>query len=205
MASATRPSAGGWDASGPLDVRVPTDVSRSDGPDGERLAPAHRELIAHVRRLANDLQQAAESASAALGDAAFPSEDGEPAPGGLVTDTAGTGSISSAADVIPSTVPPLAAAMAAMGDGVEVVIGPFVRFSELGRFLRDLRAIAGVASVDTRRFVLGMVHLRVRYHDPVPLATRLADMREFSPTIVSSAPERIEVRIKAGESSTPAR
>ena len=82
--------------------------------------------------------------------------------------------------------------------GLELVVGPFSRFTDLAGFTRRLRELPGIQAVDTRHFFKGTVSLRVRYEDAVPLATRLAELEEFEPHVASATPSRIEVRLLAG-------
>ncbi|MBI3980284.1 MAG: hypothetical protein HY331_19080 [Chloroflexi bacterium] len=80
--------------------------------------------------------------------------------------------------------------------GIELVVGPFSRFSQLGDFLRALRALPGVESVMTRQFHRGILRLRVRYDNPIALATRLLDLSAFAPRIVSAGAARIELHVQ---------
>ncbi len=93
----------------------------------------------------------------------------------------------------------------AVSGGVELVAGPFDRFQMLAAFVKALRGLPGVQDVTTRQFVRGMVHLRVRYSDPISLTTRIAGMTEFAPEIVSSAHTRIEIRVRTPDDLPPAR
>jgi hypothetical protein len=83
--------------------------------------------------------------------------------------------------------------------GIEVVAGPFARFQQLATFVKALRALPGVQDVTTRQFVRGMVHLRVRHPHTTALADRLLELAEFSPEIVSSTQDRIELKVDIGE------
>lgn len=85
-----------------------------------------------------------------------------------------------------------------VGGGLELVVGPFTRFTDLARFTRSLRELPGIQAVDTRHFFKGTVSLRVRYEDAIPLATRLVELESFEPHIASATPSRIEVRLMEG-------
>lgn len=80
--------------------------------------------------------------------------------------------------------------------GVEIVVGPFSRLQHLAAFTRALNDMPGIADVSARQFEQGMVHIRVHYSDDVPLVTRLVQLREFSPTVVSSTKTRIELKVE---------
>jgi hypothetical protein len=84
----------------------------------------------------------------------------------------------------------------AMIGGVELLVGPFTKFTDLASLMSALRALPGVRSVATQRFVKGIAHLRLRYEDPVPLAARLKGLRAFGPRIVACGPARIEMRVQ---------
>lgn len=88
---------------------------------------------------------------------------------------------------------------AANPGSVEIVVGPFHQLSQLARFSRALRTLRGVGSVETRQFFNGRVHLRLRYDDPVPLATRIHDLSDFSLDVVNETPRRIEMRVRSKE------
>ena len=93
-------------------------------------------------------------------------------------------------------------ATASIDGGVDLVAGPFARFSQLASFTRSVRALSGVLSVDTRQFFKGSVHLRLRYDDPIPLAVRLAELTEFAPSIVAAANGRVELRVNLAPTET---
>ena len=84
---------------------------------------------------------------------------------------------------------------AAVDGGIQLIAGPFGRFSQLATFTQQLRGLPGVNSLDTRQFLKGTVHLRLRYDDPIPLAVRLAELSEGAPTVVSATAGRIELRV----------
>jgi hypothetical protein len=83
--------------------------------------------------------------------------------------------------------------------GIEVVAGPFARFQQLAMFVKALRALPGVQDVTTRQFVRGMVHLRVRHSHATELADRLLALTDFSPEVVSSTQDRIELKVDIAE------
>lgn len=87
--------------------------------------------------------------------------------------------------------------------GVELVVGPFTRLQHLAQFTRAIQEMPGIADVSARQFEQGMVHIRVHYSDDVPLVTRLAQLREFSPTVVASTKTRIELKVEPPD-RTPA-
>lgn len=91
--------------------------------------------------------------------------------------------------------PESVAAAPAFG-GMDVVVGPFARFSRLAEFIRALRALSGVRSVEARQFFNGTVQLRVRYDGMVPLATRLAELREFAPSAISATSTGVMMRLQ---------
>ena len=84
----------------------------------------------------------------------------------------------------------------AVAAGTEIVAGPFARFQQLASFVKALRAVPGVQDVTTRQFVRGTVHLRVRHSQTVDLGARIQDLTEFAPEVLSSAPDRIELRVE---------
>jgi len=83
---------------------------------------------------------------------------------------------------------------------MELVVGPFGRFSQLAAFTQALNGLPGVQSVATRQFYRGKVHFRVRYDGPVPFAAAVGELRAFRPTIVADSPNRLEVRVSMDES-----
>jgi len=88
--------------------------------------------------------------------------------------------------------------------GIEVVAGPFTRFAHLADFSRDLRALPGIVSVETSQFYRGTVHLRVRYDNPVPLATSVLSLACFAPQVISATPQRIELMLHIADASQSA-
>jgi len=80
---------------------------------------------------------------------------------------------------------------------VELIAGPFGRFSQLAAFTQALNSLPGVQSVATRQFYRGRVHFRIRYDGPVPFATAIGDLSGFNPVIVVDTPSRVEVRVAA--------
>lgn len=86
--------------------------------------------------------------------------------------------------------------LSTVSGGVELVVGPFSRLQHLAAFTRALQEMPGVADVSARQFERGLVHIRVRYADAVPLTNRLAQLREFSPTVVSATKTRIELKVE---------
>lgn len=93
----------------------------------------------------------------------------------------------------------------AVAGGTEMVAGPFARFQQLAAFVKALRALPGVQDVTTRQFVRGMVHLRVRHSHAIALAGLLGGLTEFSPSIVSSTHDRIELTVEPPDDVPPAR
>jgi len=93
----------------------------------------------------------------------------------------------------------------AVSGGIDLIVGPFTRFQDLGAFVKALRALTGVEDVTMREFVRSVVRLRVRYAHTVALATRLQQLREFSPTILSATQTRVEVKVEPLDRSAPAR
>ena len=91
------------------------------------------------------------------------------------------------------------AAVASIDGGVDLVAGPFTRFSQLASFTRRVRDLPGVSTLDARQFLKGTVHLRLRYADPIPLSVRLAQLDEFAPTVLTDAPHRVELRVHIAE------
>jgi hypothetical protein len=83
--------------------------------------------------------------------------------------------------------------------GVDLIAGPFARFSQLASFSRSVRELPGVISLDTRQFLKGAVYLRLRYEDPIPLSVRLAELSEFRPTIIEASPTRVELRVNPAD------
>jgi hypothetical protein len=86
-------------------------------------------------------------------------------------------------------------ARASIDGGVDLIAGPFARFSELAAFTRAVRGLQGITSLDTREFLKGTVHLRLRYEDPIQLSVRLTELTEFRPSIIQATPGRIELRV----------
>ena len=86
-------------------------------------------------------------------------------------------------------------ARATIDGGVDLIAGPFVRFSELAAFTRAVRGLQGITSLDTREFLKGTVHLRLRYDDPIRLSVRLTELSEFRPSIIQATPRRVELRV----------
>lgn len=82
--------------------------------------------------------------------------------------------------------------------GTEVVAGPFAHFKQLAEFVKAMRALDGIQDVVTRQFVRGMVHLRVRHSHGSSFADRLLELSEFAPEIVSSAQDRVELKVSIG-------
>ena len=80
--------------------------------------------------------------------------------------------------------------------GIELVVGPFTRLQQLAAFTRALREMPGVEDVSARQFAKGSVHIRVHYADAIPLSNRLAQLREFSPSVVSASKTRIELKVE---------
>ena len=80
------------------------------------------------------------------------------------------------------------------GPSVELTVGPFSRFSQLAEFLQALSSLTGVEKVETRQFYQGTVQLRVRYSNPIPLATRLQELASFQPQVSRTA-SGLEVRL----------
>jgi hypothetical protein len=80
--------------------------------------------------------------------------------------------------------------------GIELVVGPFTRLQELAAFTRALREMQGVEDVSPRQFAKGLVHIRVHYTDTIPLSNRLAQLREFSPSVLSATRTRIELKVE---------
>jgi hypothetical protein len=80
---------------------------------------------------------------------------------------------------------------------VEVVVGPFSRFSQLRAFTQALHGLPGIKSVATRQFYRGMAHFWVRYDSPIPLATRLGELSQFKPKVASSGSGQIDVQLDA--------
>lgn len=83
--------------------------------------------------------------------------------------------------------------------GVELVVGSFTSFSKLAAFTRALQGLQGIDTVTTRQFYKNVVQLRVRYDGDVPLVTRLKELSDFAPVVVSASPTRIELRIRLRE------
>jgi hypothetical protein len=88
-------------------------------------------------------------------------------------------------------------------NSVEVVAGPFGRFSQLASFTQALSGVAGVSSVTTRQLYKGQVRLRLRYDGVVPLATRIAELHQFQPEILSAGPTRLELRVTVDSPGEP--
>lgn len=78
---------------------------------------------------------------------------------------------------------------------VELVVGPFRRFSQLALFTQALGALPGMQSVATRQFIKGTVHFHVAYMDPLPLVNRLVQMPEFQCEVIGSSPTRVELLV----------
>lgn len=97
-----------------------------------------------------------------------------------------------------ATAPETFAATPRIG-GVELVVGSFASFSKLATFTRALQGLQGIDTVTTRQFYKNVVHLRVRYDGDVPLVTRLKELSDFAPVVVSASPTRIELRIRVPE------
>jgi hypothetical protein len=86
-------------------------------------------------------------------------------------------------------------ARASIDGGVDLIAGPFARFSELAAFTRAVRGLPGITSLDTREFLKGTVHLRLRYEDPIQLSVRVTELVEFRPSIIQATPSRVELRV----------
>ncbi|HLG72297.1 MAG TPA: GYD domain-containing protein [Chloroflexota bacterium] len=96
----------------------------------------------------------------------------------------------------PEPYMPAALSEAAMPPGsYELTVGRFTRFSELGAFTETLHSLPGVRSVTTKQFIRGMVSLHVSYDSPIPLATRLRDMRQFKPEVRETSPVHLEMLV----------
>jgi hypothetical protein len=94
-------------------------------------------------------------------------------------------------------------ARASIDGGVDLIAGPFARFSELAAFTRAVRGLQGITSLDTREFLKGTVHLRLRYEDPIQLSVRLTELTEFRPSIIQAAPSRVELRVTLADPDAP--
>jgi uncharacterized protein with GYD domain len=77
----------------------------------------------------------------------------------------------------------------------ELVAGRFTRFSELGAFSETLQALPGVNSVTIQQFLRGMVSMRIQYDSPIPLLTRLQELRQFKPEVRAIGPAQFELLI----------
>ncbi len=93
----------------------------------------------------------------------------------------------------------------AVSGGTEVIAGPFARFQELAAFSKALRELPGVQTVTIRQFVRGLVDLRVRHSSTMDLAAGLLTLTDFSPSIASRTPSRIELRVGPPDDVPPAR
>jgi hypothetical protein len=91
---------------------------------------------------------------------------------------------------------------ASIDGGVDLIAGPFARFSELAAFTRAVRTLQGITSLDTREFLKGTVHLRLRYEDPIQLSVRLTELTEFRPSIIQASASRIELRVNLADVQT---
>jgi hypothetical protein len=89
--------------------------------------------------------------------------------------------------------------LASIDGGVDLIAGPFARFSELAAFTRAVRGLQGITSLDTREFLKGTVHLRLRYEDPIQLSVRLTELSEFRPFITQVTPSRVELRVNLAD------
>lgn len=134
-----------------------------------------------------------------------PPQDGPPPPAPPVTAQLTPAPAAPLERAIPAPVPAERAAEhatasatftnAARIGGVELVVGRFTSFSKLAAFTRALQALEGIDTVTTRQFYKNVVQLRVRYDGDVPLVTRLKELTDFAPVVVSASPTRIELRI----------
>lgn len=93
----------------------------------------------------------------------------------------------------------------AVSGGTEVIAGPFAHFQELAAFSKALRELPGVQTVTIRQFVRGLVDLRVRHSSTMDLAAGLLTLTDFSPSIASGTPSRIELRVGSPDDVPPAR
>jgi vacuolar-type H+-ATPase subunit H len=94
--------------------------------------------------------------------------------------------------------------LGAIDGGVDLIVGPFARFSQLAAFTRGVRGLAGVISLDTREFLKGTVHLRLRYDDAIPLSVRLSELSEFRPVVLEASSGRVELRVNLVDSAAEA-
>jgi hypothetical protein len=76
---------------------------------------------------------------------------------------------------------------------VNVVVGPFTRFSELARFRQALGGLPGVRCLRQRQLVQGVAQFYVQHDDPAALAARLEALRDFRSVVRAPSPTRIEV------------
>jgi hypothetical protein len=86
---------------------------------------------------------------------------------------------------------------------IELTVGRFTRFSELGAFSETLSALSGVRSVVTQQFLKGMVTLRVNYDSPIELADRLRELRQLKPEVQETGPARLEMVVFAETRERP--
>jgi len=82
--------------------------------------------------------------------------------------------------------------------GTEVVAGPFAHLEQLAEFVKAMRALEGIRDVVTRQFVRGVVHLRARHSHGPAFTDRLLELSEFAPEIISSAQDRVELKVTIG-------
>ncbi len=82
---------------------------------------------------------------------------------------------------------------------IVMTASPFDSIAGLVAFQRAIRHLPGVLDVSVRAFNRDTVQLAVRYSGPLPLASRLMSLSEYSLQPLSASTNKIEVRLVSGK------
>jgi len=74
-----------------------------------------------------------------------------------------------------------------------LVVYPFHSFAALNEFQSAIRGLHGVKNTRVRRFYRGTLHLAVDYEDMIPLADRMADLKDLEFQIASESRSELEI------------